>query len=198
MENLPKKLIKLIEAFQRFPGVGYKSAERMAFTLLEMNVDDLNKFISSVEKSKEIVRCSSCFNFSDEKYCKICLDSSRENDKICVVSHPKDIIAIEKGSFYNGQYFVLNKLISPSKGFLPSDLNIDILINKSNNYKEIILALNTSLEGETTSLFLQDLFKDKEIKISVLGYGLPMGSSLEYSDEITIAKSFENRKEIKK
>ena len=198
MQKIPSKLKKLIESFQRFPGVGYKSAERMSFNLLDMDKKYVEDFSLAIKESLSIKRCEKCNNISEDNLCFVCLDESRKKDVVCVVADVKSLIAIENSSSYDGQYFVLNKLISPSKGFLPVDINVDLLIQKIENFSEVILALNSSIEGETTKLFLSDLLKSHNLKISTLGYGLPVGSNIEYSDEITIARSFENRKEIKK
>ena len=196
--NYPKRFEKLIESFQRLPGIGYKSAERMAHHMLDMKEEYLDFFSSSINNIKELKRCAFCNNISDEKYCVICKDESRNRKTVCVIQNIKDLFAIEKSSSYNGLYFVLNKVISPSKGVLPDDLNIDVLLKQIKKFDEVILATNPTIEGETTALFIQNMLDEEDVNISRLAYGLPMGGNLEYTDEVTISKSFENRKILEK
>lgn len=190
----PKYFQDLIEAFQRLPGIGYKSAERMAYSYLNLSEEYKNKFKEAVNNLEKAKYCRVCHNLSDDDECSICKDDNRDNSLLCVVSDYKDVFAIEKSNSYNGKYHVLNGVISIKKGKLPQDLNIDSLLDRLDGVKEVIVATNPNLDGETTALFIAKLLEHKEIKVTRLAYGLPMGGNIEYSDNITLAKSFENRK----
>lgn len=190
----PKYFQDLIEAFQRLPGIGYKSAERMAYSYLNLSDEYKNKFKDAVNNLKEVKYCKKCHNLSDGDKCLICSDESRDQSIICVVSDYKDVFAIEKSNTFKGLYHVLNGVISIKKGILPQDLNVDSLLDRLEGIKEIIVATNPNLDGETTALFISKLLEGKDIKVTRLAYGLPMGGNIEYSDNVTLAKSFENRK----
>ena len=190
----PKYFQDLIEAFQRLPGIGYKSAERMAYSYLNLNDEYKEKFKLALQGVDNVRYCRVCHNLSWDDECDICKDSSRDNSLICVVSDYKDVFAIEKSNSYKGKYHVLNGVISIKKGKLPQDLNIDSLLSRLDGIKEVIVATNPNLDGETTALFISKLLEGKNIKVTRLAYGLPMGGNIEYSDNITLAKSFENRK----
>ena len=190
----PKYFQDLIEAFQRLPGIGYKSAERMAYSYLNLAPEHKNKFQDAVNNLENVKYCRVCHNLSEDEECSICKDNKRDNSVICVVSDYKDVFAIEKSGSYNGKYHVLNGVISIKKGKLPQDLNIDSLLMRLEGIKEVIVATNPNLDGETTALFIAKLLESKDIKVTRLAYGLPMGGNIEYSDNITLAKSFENRK----
>ena len=192
--NYPKEFENLIDSFRRLPGVGYKSAERMAYQYLEMQDEYKEKFIESMKDITKLKRCEICHNLSSSDRCEVCNDLDRDQTVICVVQSIKDVYAIEKSNSYKGLYHVLDGVISVKNGKLPEDLNIDSLMNRLNDVKEIIIATNPNLDGETTALFIAKLLENKNIKITRLAYGLPMGGNLEYSDDITIMKSFENRK----
>ena len=190
----PKYFQNLIEAFQRLPGVGYKSAERIAYSFLNLSNEYKEKFASAIEGASNVKYCKLCHNLTDEDECSICKDNSRDDSLLCIVSDYKDVFAIEKSHSYNGRYHVLNGVISIKKGKLPQDLNIDSLFDRLDNVKEVIVATNPNLDGETTGMFIAKLLEGKNIKVTRLAYGLPMGGNIEYSDNITLAKSFENRK----
>ena len=192
--NYPKEFEDLIDSFRRLPGVGYKSAERMAYQMLEMKEEYREKFSNAINNVANLKKCKICHNLSSSDECKICKDDSRDKSIICVAQSVKDVFAIEKSGFYKGLYHVLDGVISVKNGKLPEDLNIDSLLNRLDNVKEVIVATNPNLDGETTALFIVKLLENKNVKVSRLAYGLPMGGNLEYSDDITIAKSFENRK----
>lgn len=192
--NYPKEFENLIDSFRRLPGVGYKSAERMAYQVLEMPPEYRNKFIRSFEEISALKKCNICHNMSVGDMCDVCADSHRDRSTICVVQSVKDVYAIEKSNTYNGLYHVLDGVISVKNGKLPEDLNIDSLLNRIEGIKEIIVATNPNLDGETTALFIAKLLANKDVKITRLAYGLPMGGNIEYSDDLTIMKSFENRK----
>ncbi len=190
----PESFKNLVDAFARLPGVGYKSAERMAYSYLDLQPEYKEKFVSALANINEIKHCHICHNLCDDEECEICKNSSRDETTICVVSNPKDVFAIEKTNTFTGKYHVLNGVISLKKGKLPQDLNIDSLLSRLDNVKEVIVATNPNLDGETTGLFIAKLLEGKDIKVTRLAYGLPMGGNIEYSDNITLAKSFENRK----
>ena len=195
----PKSIASLIEQFQKFPSVGPKSAQRMAFFLLRMSKSDVENFAKTVIEAKENTKtCEICFNLSSSSPCEICSSTSRDKSTICVVSESKDLIAIEKTNEYKGLYHVLQGLISPIDGIGAEDIRIKELLNRltDEEIKEIILALSPSVEGEATSLYLTKLIKPFGIKISRIAFGLPVGADLEYADEITIARAIEGRHEI--
>lgn len=195
----PKSIASLIEHFQKFPSVGPKSAQRMAFYLLRMPKSEVEKFAQSMLDAKENTKtCEICFNLSATSPCEICTSSQRDKSTICVVAETKDLIAIEKTNEYKGLYHVLQGLISPMDGIGADDIRIKELLNRltDDNVKEVILALSPSVEGEATSLYLNKLIKPFGIKISRIAFGLPVGADLEYADEITIAKAIEGRREL--
>ncbi len=195
----PKSVATLIEQFQKFPSVGPKSAQRMAFYLLRMPMSEVQKIAQSIIDAKENTKtCEICFNLSSTSPCEICQSARRDKSTICVVAETKDLIAIEKTNEYNGLYHVLQGLISPLDGIGADDIRIKELLTRltDENVKEIILALSPSVEGEATSLYLTKLIKPFSIKISRIAFGLPVGADLEYADEITIAKAIEGRREL--
>lgn len=195
----PKSIAALIEQFQKFPSVGPKSAQRMAFYLLKMPKQEVEKFAQSIIEAKEnTFACDVCFNMSSTNPCEICQSTSRDRSIICVVSETKDLIAIEKTNEYKGLYHVLQGLISPIDGIGAEDIRIKELLHRlaENDVKEIILALSPSVEGEATSLYLNKLIKPFGIKITRIAFGLPVGADLEYADEITLARALEGRREM--
>lgn len=195
----PKSIASLIEHFQKFPSVGPKSAQRMAFYLLRMPKSEVEKFAQSMLDAKENTKtCEICFNLSSTSPCEICTSPQRDKSTICVVAETKDLIAIEKTNEYKGLYHVLQGLISPMDGIGADDIRIKELLNRltDENVKEVILALSPSVEGEATSLYLNKLIKPFGIKISRIAFGLPVGADLEYADEITITKAIEGRREL--
>lgn len=194
-----KPLANLIEFFQKFPGIGPKSAQRMAFHLLKMPVAEVEKFANiMVEAKNNIHYCDVCFNMSASNPCEICQNQNRDKQTICVVSETKDLIAIEKTNEYKGTYHVLQGLISPIDGIGAEDIRIKELLQRiaKDDIKEVILALSPSVEGEATSLYLNKLIKPFNTKVSRIAFGLPVGSDLEYADEITLARAIEGRREI--
>ena len=195
----PKAVAALIEQFQKFPSVGPKSAQRMAFYLLRMPLSEVQKLAQSIIEAKQNTKtCEICFNLSSTSPCEICQSTRRDKSTICVVAETKDLIAIEKTNEYNGLYHVLQGLISPMDGIGADDIRIKELLTRltDENVKEVILALSPSVEGEATSLYLSKLIKPFGIKISRIAFGLPVGADLEYADEITIARAIEGRREI--
>jgi recombination protein RecR len=195
----PKPIATLIEYFQKFPSVGPKSAQRMAFYLLRMSETEVERFAQAIVDAKANTRtCEICFNLSSESPCGVCAARERDRSTVCVVSETKDLIAIEKTNEYKGLYHVLQGLISPMDGIGADDIRIKELLTRLTNdeVKEVILALNPSVEGEATSLYLSKLIKPFGIKISRIAFGLPAGADLEYADEVTLARAIEGRREI--
>ena len=195
----PKAIAALIEQFQKFPSVGPKSAQRMAFYLLKMSMPEVQKFAQCIVEAKENTHtCEICYNLSSTSPCEICQSQRRDRSTICVVSETKDLIAIEKTNEYTGLYHVLQGLISPMDGIGAEDIRIKELLTRltDENVKEVILALSPSVEGEATSLYISKLVKPFGIKISRIAFGLPVGADLEYADEITIARAIEGRREL--
>ena len=191
-----KPLAKLIEYFQKLPSIGPKTATRLALYVIKMSENEVANFSNALLEAKQKVSyCKTCFNMSCSDTCEICSDNSRNKSIICVVGETKDLIAIEKTNEYKGLYQVLQGLISPIDGIGPDDIRIKELLYRinQNDIKEVILALNPSVEGEATSLYLHKLLKPFEIKISRIAFGLPVGCELEYADEITLAKAIEGR-----
>jgi len=194
-----KPLARLIEEFQKLPGIGPKSAQRMAFYLLKMPLDEVRQFSNALIEAKEKIKyCRTCFNMSSQDPCEICSDSRRDIHTICVVAETKDLVALERTKEFKGKYHILQGLISPLDGIGPDDLRIRELLERltQTELAEVILALNPSVEGEATSLYLAKLLKPFGIKVSRIAFGLPVGSDLEYADEITLAKALEGRREM--
>lgn len=194
----PKKFEALIESFRKLPGVGLKTAERYAFHVIEWNEETLDEVIQSLQDIKHgLQKCSVCGNLSEEEECEICKDRKRDHSIICVVQSAKDVIAMEKTKEYEGVYHVLNGVISTSKGILPEDINIASLLERINeDTKEIIIATNPTVEGETTALYLSKLLENYDVVVTRIAHGLPMGGHLDYADELTLIKAIEGRKKM--
>ncbi|NMB18354.1 MAG: recombination protein RecR [Erysipelothrix sp.] len=193
----PDSIEKLIESFMVLPGVGRKTAERYVLHLLELDeVNLINLAKSAIDVHEKIERCILCHNYAESDKCQICMDSTRDKNQICVVSSPKEIISIEKTGEYHGLYHVLEGLISTRKGIMPDDLNINDLSGRIiSQDTEIILALNATVEGETTALYIAKKYDDKAT-ITRLAFGLPIGGHLDYADDLTLLKAFEGRKKM--
>ncbi len=193
-----KSLDNIIDEFAKLPGIGRKSAMRIAFHVLEMEDEELINFIAILKEAKEkIKKCEICGNLTENDICEICSDEERDSSIICIVKDSRDIIAFEKSKTYNGLYHVLGGIIDPLNGIGVDDLDIDKLTKRlTGNVKEVILALDPSLEGETTSLYLSKIIKEKEIIVSRIASGIPMGGNIEFSDIATLSRSLEGRKEI--
>lgn len=194
----PKKFAALIESFQSLPGVGMKSAERYAFDVLDWMPEQITDLIESLQGIQEgIAICPICGNLAEEEHCLICDDPTRDQGVICVVQSPRDVIAMEKTHEYQGVYHVLNGVISTTKGILPEDINIASLLERINeNTKEVILATNPTVEGETTALYMAKLLEDYPIQVTRIAHGIPMGGHLDYADELTLIKALEGRKQM--
>ena len=192
----PESIEKLIECFKILPSVGNKTAERYALAMLEAPKEKIEQLIEALQLvSNEIKRCPICGNLTDKQLCSICCDENRDNTTICIVQQPKDVIAIEKVKSYKGLYHVLYGAISPLKGILPEDLNIESLFSRINeNIKEVIIATNPTMEGDTTALYLiKALKKYPNITITKLANGLPIGANLDYADEMTLTRALDGR-----
>ncbi len=195
----PKSITNLIEAFKYFPGVGEKTAERMAFHVLGMEEVQTDFLADSVKNvKKKIKHCEICNNITEEDKCYICNDVLRKSDYLCVVEDPKTLISIEKLGIYNGYYHVLNGLITTLEGINPEDIRLDKLIKRIENgkFKEIIIAVKPCLEGEMTALYINNVLSGMNVEVSRLASGIPMGADMEYIDPITLEKAFDNRKKI--
>lgn len=201
MYKYPQSILNLINSFASLPGVGNKTAERYAFYVLNnLNIEDIDEFAINLKNVKENIKhCKICGNLSEEDICDICKDSKRDHSIVMVVENERDVLSLEKLDEYKGVYHILGGAITFSKGISAADLNIDSLINrvKEGNIKEIILATNATLEGETTARYLKELLNDYEIKISRIAYGLPVGQDLIYADQMTLLKALEGRREYK-
>lgn len=195
----PTNFEKLIELFEKLPGVGQKTAQRYAFNILNSSKEDIDEYANILKGIKEVKRCKTCGFLTESDECAICKDDSRDKSTIMVVESPQDVVAMERVQIFRGYYHVLGNLISSSKGVFPEDLELDKLQRRiSPEVKEVILALSPTMDGEMTSLYLEKLLKDENIKITRLANGLPMGSSLDYADELTLTKAMLNRIETKK
>lgn len=194
-----KALVRLQESLAKLPSIGKKSAERMAFAMLEMEDEDLNEFADAIKDLKiKIHQCPICGNITEDNECYICKDDSRDRETVLVVSSPKDVIAFENAEGYHGLYHVLGGTISISKGKGIEDLNISSLLKRveNDNIKEVIIATNPTVDGETTALYLAKLLENKGVNVTRLAYGLPMGGNLDYADALTLAKAIEGRRKI--
>ncbi|CAK7033874.1 MAG: Recombination protein RecR [Peptostreptococcus russellii] len=199
MENYSEPIDRLINEFSKLPGIGRKTAQRLAFHVINMNpadVEGLSKAL--VDVKKEIKYCKQCCNISDSDICPICANSHRDSSTICVVEDPRDVAAMERTKDYNGKYHVLNGVISPMDGIGPEMLNIKELISRlgDGTIKELIMATNPTIEGEATAMYISRLVKPMGIKVTRIAHGLPVGGDLEYADDVTISKALEGRREI--
>ena len=190
---------KLIESFEKLPSIGHKTAVRLAFHMLDLSKEETEEFISSIKEAKEKLKyCSICFNITDVDPCPICSSPKRDQSIICVVEDVRDIMAMERTHEYKGVYHVLHGTISPMNGIGPEDIKIKELLNRlqNNEVKEVIIATNPRVEGEATSIYLSKLIKPLGIKVTRIAHGIPVGGDLEYTDEITLMKAMEGRREI--
>jgi len=194
----PEPMGRLIAEFTKMPGIGPKSAQRLAFYVLQASDGEIKGLIDALQETKKKVGyCSNCFNISVEDPCEICGDENRDRTKICVVALSQDLIAVEKTREYNGLYHVLGGVISPLDGIGPENLRIKELLKRlTKDVKEVILALNPTVEGEATVIYLSKLLKPLGVMMTRIAYGLPVGSDMDYADEVTLTKSFEGRREV--
>lgn len=194
----PNCVRNLIECLKDLPGIGEKSAERLAYSILNFDKERIDDFAESLIDIKNIKRCSICNNITDMDTCYICSDSGRTNDTIFVVEKPKDVVLFEKMGNYKGKYHVLGGLISPLEGINPEDINIASLVDRVvlNNVSEVIIVLKPSIEGETTMQYIKKILSKYDVKVSKIPIGIPMGTDIEYIDSMTLEMAFEDRKDI--
>ncbi len=195
----PKSLEKLISFYKKLPTIGEKSAERLALATLDLEDDEVNEFSEDLIKAKQNLHpCQICHNLTDQEICPICSDENRDHNLICVIEDYKSVFSFERAGNYKGVYHVLNGLISPINNVGPDDITIASLIKRVDALEkpELILALKSSVEGETTTLYIKKKFENKNVTISRLSYGLPMGAEIDYLDVLTLDKALEDRKKI--
>ena len=199
MKQYPKPLARLIGELSKLPGIGYKSAQRLAFHILSYEDSEAQALADAIIEAKhQMTHCSICGNLTDSDPCAICSDESRRKDVICVVESPKDVAAMERIKEFDGKYHVLTGVISPMEGIGPEDINLKSLIKRLQNedVKELIVATNPNIEGEATAMYIARLIKPAGIKVTRIAHGLPVGGDLEYADEVTLLKAVEGRREL--
>ncbi|MBX8947133.1 MULTISPECIES: recombination mediator RecR [Lysinibacillus] len=195
----PEPISKLIDSFMKLPGIGPKTAARLAFFVLTMKEDDVLSFSKAlIDAKRNLSYCSICGNITDVDPCHICTDKQRDHSIICVVQDTKDVIAMEKMRDYNGMYHVLQGAISPMDGIGPEDINVASLLVRlqDESVQELILATNSTIEGEATAMYISRLVKPSGIRTTRIAHGLPVGGDLEYADEVTLSKAMEGRREL--
>ncbi len=199
MADFAEPMARLIDEFKRLPGIGQKSAQRMAFHVLRGSREEAERLVQALLDVKDRMRfCTLCHNISDGELCGICSDSNRDQKVLCVVEEPRNIIVIEKTRQFNGRYHVLHGTLSPLRGIGPEQLKVKSLLERlqSATIEEIIVATNPTVEGEATAVYLSRLLKPLGVRVTRIGMGIPVGSDLDYVDEVTMLKSIEGRKEI--
>ena len=198
MNSTALPLIQLSEQFARLPGIGMKTAQRLAYYVMTMSDDDARAFADAIMTAHSTVKeCSLCCNLTENELCPVCAESSRDHGIICVVENPKDITAFERTNEYNGVYHVLHGLISPMDGITPDMLRVMQLLSRvGKGVREVIMATNPTVEGEATAMYISKLIKPLGVKVTRLAFGLPVGGTLEFADEVTLFKALENRSEI--
>lgn len=199
MSSYSPSIEKLIESFEKLPSIGHKTAIRLAFHMLDMTNEEITEFTTAITDAKKKLKyCSTCFNISDTDPCPICSNPKRDQSTICVVEDVRDIMAMERTHEYKGVYHVLHGTISPMNGIGPDEIKIKELLNRirDNEIKEVIIATNPRVEGEATSIYISKLIKAFNIKVTRIAHGIPVGGDLEYTDEITLMKAMEGRREI--
>lgn len=200
MRQYPKPLNKLINELSKLPGIGGKTAQRLAFHILALEESEATSLANSIVNAKKSLHyCSVCGNLTDTDPCEICSDESRDRTKVCVVETPQDVIAMERIREFKGLYHVLHGAISPVEGIGPNDINLKSLITRLQQHDEIdeiIVATNPNIEGEATAMYIARLLKPSGIKVTRIAHGIPVGGDLEYADEVTLLKAMEGRREI--
>ncbi|MDR2648025.1 MAG: recombination mediator RecR [Oscillospiraceae bacterium] len=199
MEQQIAPLAHLAEQFGKLPGIGRKSAMRMAYYIIHQSDTQIKTLVDAIRQAHQKVRrCSVCCDFTDQELCSVCLSTSRDRSLLCVVEDPRDVIAIERTHEYRGLYHVLHGVFSPLDGVGPEQLTVKELLKRfrDNEFAEVIMATNPTVEGETTALYLANLLKPLGVKVSRLAYGVPVGADLEYADEVTLARAMEGRREF--
>ena len=199
MQNFSVSIARLVEQFEKLPGIGYKTAQRLAYYVINLPKSETDAFAQAILDAKENIRlCSVCQDLTDKEICPVCSNEQRNRKIICVVSQPRDVITMEKIKEYNGVYHVLHGVLSPMDGVGPEDLKIKELLYRITNeeIEEVIIATNPTLEGEATAMYLAKLIKPFGILVSRIAYGVPIGSDIEYADEITLSKALEGRRPL--
>ena len=199
MAYFPEPVARLIEALQKLPGVGPKSAQRMTFFLLKRPADEVGELSAALTALKtRIVHCTRCFNVTEEDPCRICSDPARDARSLCVIEEPNDLLAVERTGEFKGRYHVLMGALSPLDGVGPEDIRVRELLHRldGETVDEVILATNPSVEGEATAIYLAKLLKPLGLRVTRIARGLPVGGDLEYADEVTLSKALEGRKEM--
>ena len=199
MDYYALPIANLIEQFSKLPGIGRKTAQRLAFYVLEMEELEADKLSKSITNAKANIRlCSICCNLTEDDPCNLCINDKRDKSIICVVEGPKDVIAIERSRDFKGQYHILHGVISPMDNVGPNDIKVKELINRLSDdlVKEIVIATNPTVEGEATALYLSRLIKPLGVKVTRIAHGIPVGGDLEYFDEVTLSRAMENRIEL--
>lgn len=199
MSEYAPSIEKLIESFERLPSIGHKTAARLAFHVLDWNEEETNRFITSiVDAKKNLKYCSKCYNITDSEPCAICANPKREQSVICVVEDVRDVAAMERTHEFKGVYHVLHGSISPMNGVGPDDIKIKELLARlmDGSVKEVIIATNPRVEGEATAMYLSKIIRPLGVKVTRIAHGIPVGGDLEYTDEITLMKALEGRREI--
>lgn len=195
----PKSLRNLIESFKLLPGIGEKTAERLAFFILDLEKEKTDFFVESIEEVKgKIKNCPICSNITEEEICSICSNENRNKDLLCILEDKKNIFLFEKLGTYNGYYHIIDNLISPLEGINPEDIGLEKLLKriKESNFKEVIIAVKPSIEGETTSLYIKKILEGLNVKVTKIASGIPIGADIEYIDAITLERALTDRKEI--
>lgn len=200
MRQYPRALNKLINELGKLPGIGGKTAQRLAFHILSLSEREAEALAEAIVSAKKNLRyCSECGNLTDQDKCLICSDATRDRSVICVVETPQDVVAMERIREYRGLYHVLHGAISPAEGIGPNDINLKSLITRlqaSDEVKEVIIATNPNIEGEATAMYISRLLKPAGIKVTRIAHGIPVGGDLEYADEVTLLKAIEGRREL--
>lgn len=198
MDFYPVAIEKLIEEFAKLPGIGQKTAQRLALHILNLPEDEVKEFADALVKARGTIKyCSVCGNFTDQDPCAICSNPNRDKSVICVLEQPKDVMTMEKVKEYNGLYHILHGNLSPMQGRGPQDIRIrELVARMKEDVKEVIIATNPNIEGEATAMYIAKILKSLDVKVTRIAAGVPVGGDLEYADEVTLSKALEGRKEI--
>ncbi|MCK8060866.1 MULTISPECIES: recombination mediator RecR [unclassified Fusibacter] len=197
MQSFIAPIERLVEEFAKLPGIGRKTAQRLAFHMLDRREEDVRRFAQAmVDAKKQVHYCSVCGNFTDVDPCSICSSATRKHDSICVVEDPKDVFVMERTKEFSGLYHVLHGAISPLEGVGPDDIRVKELIKRLTDVEEVILCTNPTIEGEATAMYISKLIKPLGIKVTRIAHGVPVGGDIEYADEITLSKALEGRREL--
>jgi len=197
--NYARPLARLVGEFEKLPGIGPKSAQRLAYHVLRMPTEDARQLADAIQDVKERIRsCARCYNFTDQELCEICRSDRRDHSLLCVVAEPRDLLAMERTNEYRGAYHVLGGVISPLEGIGPEALRLRELVERvqDGSVKEVILATNPTVEGDTTAMYVSRLLKPFEVRVTKIAFGLPVGGDLDYADQATLIQALEGRREV--